>query len=201
MYSTTSARVDDLAASVGAAQLDLEDAGGYLDPGEDPVVTAAREVLKEAGWRPRTMVLLTQPQPSAGIADFENLTNSMPHLPPLGIDRTGAFFVRALHRWHGGTRSFAACSQPFNLYSKYAELLFFRWIYLPNNNQQFVSRLTDISADGDRILMVEYCLDTLVFSDSLDACGDGVVTRGEDQFVTCLNSAYPWVAYAHFNCF
>ncbi len=47
--------------------------GGYLDPGEDPVVTAAREVKEETGWRPQSMTLLTRFQPLVGTADFENL--------------------------------------------------------------------------------------------------------------------------------
>lgn len=47
--------------------------GGYVDPGEDPAVTAAREVEEETGWRPRGMRLLTRFQPMAGTADFENL--------------------------------------------------------------------------------------------------------------------------------
>lgn len=47
--------------------------GGYLDPGEDPVVTAVREVTEETGWRPQHMRLLTRFQPLTGSADFENL--------------------------------------------------------------------------------------------------------------------------------
>jgi 8-oxo-dGDP phosphatase len=47
--------------------------GGYVDPDEDPAVTAAREVEEETGWRPRSMRLLTRFQPLAGSADFENL--------------------------------------------------------------------------------------------------------------------------------
>jgi len=47
--------------------------GGYVDPDEDPAVTAAREVQEETGWRPRGMRLLTRFQPLAGSADFENL--------------------------------------------------------------------------------------------------------------------------------
>lgn len=34
--------------------------GGYVDSDEVPAVTAAREVEKETGWRPRSMTLLTQ---------------------------------------------------------------------------------------------------------------------------------------------
>jgi 8-oxo-dGTP pyrophosphatase MutT (NUDIX family) len=47
--------------------------GGYVDSDEDPVVTAAREVEEETGWRPRSMTLLTRFQPLVGTADFENL--------------------------------------------------------------------------------------------------------------------------------
>lgn len=47
--------------------------GGYVDPGEDPAVTAAREVEEETGWRPRTVELLTSMQPMVGSADAENL--------------------------------------------------------------------------------------------------------------------------------
>jgi 8-oxo-dGTP pyrophosphatase MutT (NUDIX family) len=47
--------------------------GGYVDPDEDPAITAAREVEEETGWRPRSMTLLTRFQPLVGSADFENL--------------------------------------------------------------------------------------------------------------------------------
>jgi 8-oxo-dGTP pyrophosphatase MutT (NUDIX family) len=47
--------------------------GGYVDPDEDPAVTAAREVEEETGWRPRSVRPLTRFQPLAGTADFENL--------------------------------------------------------------------------------------------------------------------------------
>ncbi|HEY6424990.1 MAG TPA: NUDIX domain-containing protein [Pseudonocardiaceae bacterium] len=47
--------------------------GGYVDPDEDPAVTAAREVEEETGWRPRTMRTLTRFQPLVGSADFDNL--------------------------------------------------------------------------------------------------------------------------------
>lgn len=47
--------------------------GGYVDPNEDPALTAAREVEEETGWRPRGIRLLTSFQPLAGTADFENL--------------------------------------------------------------------------------------------------------------------------------
>lgn len=47
--------------------------GGYVDPGEDPVATAAREVEEETGWRPRTSKPLASLQPNVGMADAENL--------------------------------------------------------------------------------------------------------------------------------
>jgi len=47
--------------------------GGYVDPDEDPALTAAREVEEETGWRPRNMRLVSTFQPLAGTADFENL--------------------------------------------------------------------------------------------------------------------------------
>jgi 8-oxo-dGTP pyrophosphatase MutT (NUDIX family) len=47
--------------------------GGYVDPGEDPAVAAAREVEEETGWRPRTVEYLTSLQPMIGTADAENV--------------------------------------------------------------------------------------------------------------------------------
>jgi 8-oxo-dGTP pyrophosphatase MutT (NUDIX family) len=47
--------------------------GGYVDPNEDPLIAAAREVAEETGWRPRGMRLLGSFQPLVGSADFENL--------------------------------------------------------------------------------------------------------------------------------
>lgn len=47
--------------------------GGYINPDEDPAVTAVREVQEETGWRCRSMRLLTRFQPFAGTTDFENL--------------------------------------------------------------------------------------------------------------------------------
>lgn len=47
--------------------------GGYVDPDEDPSITAAREVEEETGWRPREVSLLTSMQPSVGTTDAENL--------------------------------------------------------------------------------------------------------------------------------
>lgn len=48
--------------------------GGYVDPNEDPAVTAAREVEEEAGWRPHGVRRLDLSiQPMVGSADAENL--------------------------------------------------------------------------------------------------------------------------------
>lgn len=47
--------------------------GGYVDPEEDPAITAAREVEEETGWRPRDVSLLVSMQPSVGTTDAENL--------------------------------------------------------------------------------------------------------------------------------
>ncbi|GAB2613362.1 NUDIX hydrolase [Kribbella endophytica] len=47
--------------------------GGYVDAGEDPAVTAAREVEEETGWRPREVQYLMSAQPNVGLADAENL--------------------------------------------------------------------------------------------------------------------------------
>jgi 8-oxo-dGTP pyrophosphatase MutT (NUDIX family) len=47
--------------------------GGYVDPDEDPAVTATREVEEETGWRPRNLRPIGSFQPLAGTADFENL--------------------------------------------------------------------------------------------------------------------------------
>ncbi|MBK1785001.1 NUDIX hydrolase [Prauserella cavernicola] len=47
--------------------------GGYVDPNEDPAVTAAREVEEETGWRPLNVEPLVTMQPMVGSADAENL--------------------------------------------------------------------------------------------------------------------------------
>jgi len=47
--------------------------GGYVDPEEDPAVTATREVEEETGWRPREARPLVSFQPMLGSADAENL--------------------------------------------------------------------------------------------------------------------------------
>ncbi|MFD2494301.1 NUDIX hydrolase [Amycolatopsis jiangsuensis] len=47
--------------------------GGYVNPDEDPAVTAAREVEEETGWRPLDVEPLGSLQPIIGSADAENL--------------------------------------------------------------------------------------------------------------------------------
>lgn len=47
--------------------------GGYLDPGEDAVACAAREVEEETGWRPRSMEPLLTFQPMVGTVDQPNI--------------------------------------------------------------------------------------------------------------------------------
>ncbi|MQA64020.1 MAG: NUDIX domain-containing protein [Actinophytocola sp.] len=47
--------------------------GGYVDPDEDPAITAVREVEEETGWRPRNVEPLLSMQPTVGSADAENL--------------------------------------------------------------------------------------------------------------------------------
>jgi 8-oxo-dGTP pyrophosphatase MutT (NUDIX family) len=47
--------------------------GGYLDPAEDPMTCAAREIEEETGWRPRTMEKLVTFQPMVGTIDQENV--------------------------------------------------------------------------------------------------------------------------------
>ena len=43
--------------------------GGYVEPGEDGAVAAAREVEEETGWRPRAPEFLLSFQPAIGSAD------------------------------------------------------------------------------------------------------------------------------------
>jgi 8-oxo-dGTP pyrophosphatase MutT (NUDIX family) len=50
-------------------QWDWEVPGGYADPGEDGITTAAREVEEETGWRPRNLQYLLTFQPAIGSAD------------------------------------------------------------------------------------------------------------------------------------
>ncbi len=48
--------------------------GGYVDqPGDDPLITAAREVEEETGWRARSLELLTTFQPLVGSVAQDNL--------------------------------------------------------------------------------------------------------------------------------
>jgi 8-oxo-dGTP pyrophosphatase MutT (NUDIX family) len=46
--------------------------GGYVDPAEDPAVTAAREVEEETGWRPGPVEKLLAFQPMVSTIDSEN---------------------------------------------------------------------------------------------------------------------------------
>ncbi len=46
--------------------------GGLVEDGEYPMVTAAREVEEETGWRPRAMSHLVTFQPMAGMVDSEH---------------------------------------------------------------------------------------------------------------------------------
>ncbi|WP_250035812.1 NUDIX hydrolase [Paractinoplanes maris] len=47
--------------------------GGYLDPAEDPMTCATREVEEETGWRPRSMEKLVTFQPMVGTIEQENV--------------------------------------------------------------------------------------------------------------------------------
>ncbi|GIJ51674.1 NUDIX hydrolase [Virgisporangium aliadipatigenens] len=47
--------------------------GGYLDPDEDPMACAAREVEEETGWRPQHMQHLVAFQPMIGTIDQHNV--------------------------------------------------------------------------------------------------------------------------------
>ncbi len=47
--------------------------GGYLDPAEEPMACAAREVEEETGWRPGAMEKLITFQPMIGTIDQENV--------------------------------------------------------------------------------------------------------------------------------
>jgi 8-oxo-dGTP pyrophosphatase MutT (NUDIX family) len=46
--------------------------GGLIDAGEDPAVTAAREVEEETGWRPHEMERIVGYQPMVGTLDTEH---------------------------------------------------------------------------------------------------------------------------------
>ncbi|MEU4424186.1 NUDIX hydrolase [Actinoplanes sp. NPDC024001] len=59
--------------------------GGYLDPAEDAMTCAAREVEEETGWRPRGMEKLISFQPMVGTIDQENIVYLA-----RGADFTGA---------------------------------------------------------------------------------------------------------------
>src|SRR5262245_19324521 len=47
--------------------------GGYLDPDEDPIACAIREVEEETGWRPRSLEPLVIFQPMVGTIDQKNI--------------------------------------------------------------------------------------------------------------------------------
>lgn len=47
--------------------------GGWVDPGEDPLTTAAREVEEETGWRPGPLEHLVTFQSMVGTADAANI--------------------------------------------------------------------------------------------------------------------------------
>ncbi len=59
--------------------------GGYLDPAEDSLTCAAREVEEETGWRPRNIEKLISFQPMVGTIDQENIVYLA-----RGADFTGA---------------------------------------------------------------------------------------------------------------
>src|SRR4051794_25835043 len=59
--------------------------GGYLDPAEDSMTCAAREVEEETGWRPRSIEKLISFQPMVGTIDQENIVYLA-----RGADFTGA---------------------------------------------------------------------------------------------------------------
>ncbi|XVU25332.1 NUDIX hydrolase [Actinoplanes sp. CA-054009] len=59
--------------------------GGYLDPAEEPMACAAREVEEETGWRPRSMEKLVSYQPMVGTIDQDNVVYLA-----RGADFTGA---------------------------------------------------------------------------------------------------------------
>lgn len=47
--------------------------GGYLDPAEDPMACAVREVEEETGWRPQRLQHLVTFQPMIGTVDQHNI--------------------------------------------------------------------------------------------------------------------------------
>jgi 8-oxo-dGTP pyrophosphatase MutT (NUDIX family) len=51
----------------GADRVTLEIPGGMVDPGEDPVTAAARELLEETGYRAETLVPLGSVNPNPAI--------------------------------------------------------------------------------------------------------------------------------------
>lgn len=55
--------------------------GGYVDPGEDPSETAARELREEAGYIADSVTLLATFQPLVGSADFVFLAERLSDSP------------------------------------------------------------------------------------------------------------------------
>jgi 8-oxo-dGTP pyrophosphatase MutT (NUDIX family) len=66
--------------------------GGYVDEGESPAATAAREVEEETGWRPGPLEPLVSFQPMVGMADAQSeifLARGATHLgSPKDINET-----------------------------------------------------------------------------------------------------------------
>ena len=58
--------------------------GGYVDPSEDPAVTAAREVEEETGWRPGPLRHLVSFQPMVSTIDSENMVFLADGATPVG---------------------------------------------------------------------------------------------------------------------
>lgn len=83
--------------------------GGYVDPDEDPAITAVREVEEETGWRPGPVEFLAAFQPMVSTIDSENLVylargaervgdpsdvNEAQQVAWIGLDEVPAMFAR-----------------------------------------------------------------------------------------------------------